>query len=175
MYAMYAMKSYFLVDANDTQIQQVLAKFPELKMADAKVVTEADDANILVIEFSDAALLETLQQEFGIQKKEYWNVPARVDFAITLPQAECNSFVLPVYGNFRDAGCWAEKWQTASWKETNKFYPVLISCHKTEDASWVEFRGHTEMPDEYWFENVRKICKHFTKSIPTFFHAEKIA
>lgn len=172
---MYALKSYFLVIAEAIQLQQILDKYPELKIADAKVVTEADEQSVHVLEVTDDAFVEKLQQEFASQQKDFWKVPEKVDFSVVLPQKDCNSFVLPVYGNFRDASCWAEKWQEASWKETSKFYPVLISCHKTEDASWVEFRGHTEMPDDVWFDNVRKICKHFTKSVPTFFLAEKIA
>ena len=171
---MYTLKSYFLLVAEAAQMQQMSEKYPELKIADAKVVTEADDQNVQVVEISDIALVEKLQQEFAAQQKDFWKVPEKVDFSVVLPQKDCNSFVLPVYGNFRDARRWAEKWQEASWEETKKFYPVIISCHKTEDASWVEFRGHTEMPDEYWFENVRKICKRFTKSTPTFFHAEKL-
>lgn len=171
---MYTLKSYFLVVADAAQIQQILAQYPELKQTDAKVVTETEDANTQVLEVSDINLVEKLMQEFASQAKDLWKVPEKLDFGITLPQKECNSFVLPVYGNFRDAGRWAEKWQEASWKETQKFYPVLISCHKSQEAAWVEFRGHTELPDENWFENVRKICKHFTKSVPTFFHAEKL-
>lgn len=171
---MYALKSYFLVNAEVMQVQQVLDKYPELKIADAKVVTEAEEQNVYVLEVTDDAFVEKLQQEFASQQKDFWKVPEKVDFSVVLPQKDCNSFVLPVYGNFRDAGRWAEKWQEASWKETQKFYPVVISCHKTPDASWVEFRGHTEMPDDVWFDNVRKICNHFTKSVPTFFLAEKI-
>lgn len=172
---MYTLKSYFLVIAEAAQLQQVLEKYPELKIADAKVVTGTDEQNVQVLELSDDAPIEKLLQEFAAQQKDFWKVPKAVDFSVILPQSECNSFVLPVYGNFRDASRWAEKWQEASWKETNKIYPVIISCHKTPDASWVEFRGHTEMPDDVWFKNVRKICKHFTKSNPTFFRAEKIA
>lgn len=172
---MYAMKSYFLVDANDTQIQQVLARYPELKKAEVKVVSEKELYNVQVLEVDDIALIDNLKQEFASQQQDFWKVPQQVDFAVTLPEKNCNSFVLPIYGNFQDAGCWAEKWQTASWKETRQFYSVLISCYKTSEASWVEFRGHSMNPDADWFNNIRKICKNFTKSVPTFFFAERMS
>ena len=171
---MYTLKSYLLVIAETAQIQPMLAKCPALKQVDAHVVTEAGKTNVHVIEVCDPALVANLQQEFSASQADFWKVPEQVDFSFVLPEKECNSFVLPVYGNFRDACAWAQKWQKASSKETQTSYPVLISCHKTPDASWVEFRGHTQTPDKSWFEDVRKICKHFTKSNPTFFHAEKL-
>ncbi len=171
---MYALKSYFLVVAEAMQVQQVLDKYPDLKKAEVKVVSEAEKHKFQVLELNDVAFLEVLKQEFSADPKDFWKVPTKVDFCITLPQKECNSFVLPVYGNFQDSSCWAEKWQMASFEETRKFTPVLISCYKTPEASWVEFRGHTEFPNDEWFDNIRNICKHFTKSVPTFFHAEKM-
>lgn len=175
---MYFLKSYFLVVAEDTLLQQVLAKYPNLNQAPIKVISDLMDKaeNLQIIEAkTDMCLpVEDLLQEFSSYQKECWKVPQMLDFAVIKPQKTCNSFVLPVYGNFQDAEYWAQKWQKISWREAQKVYPVLIICHKTPYTSWVEFRGHCEAPDATWFENIRKICRYFTKSAPTFFFAEKV-
>ena len=177
---MYALKSYFLVSSDAVEIvNEIVNKCSDLKKSDAMFVSKKPEQNMQVLELLapeiTADFLGSLKAEFAPHITEVWQDPSEIDFSHVLPRRKCNSFVLPVYGNFQDADCWCEKWKKVSLQVAQEIYPVLVSCHRTQHASWVEIRGHAEGSDDAWFDNVRQICQHFTKSVPTFYAADKLA
>lgn len=174
LFAMYTLKTYFFVIAE--AMQNLLHKYPSLQESNAVILNENGLQRLVALELphEDISSLENLCEEFSGKVCKMWRDPTEVDFSVALPEKNCNSFVLPVYGNFRDACAWAENWQKASRKETQQVHPVMIVCYRTPQASWVELRGHTENPHAGWFDDICKICKNFTKSRPTFYYAEKM-
>lgn len=171
---MYTLKPYFFAMTDVWNVKNILHKYPDLKLDEKAMILSDSAKNVAIVELKDSSDAKLLAKELVHCPKEFWQEPEQLDFAHVMPQCVCNSFVLVAYGHYDDLKNLAEKWKTYSAKYAQKLYPVLISFQKNEKAAWVEFRGHSDLPDEKWFDDIRKISKVFTKSSPTFYRAEKI-
>ncbi len=169
------LKNFFQVLAEREIVSSVLNEFPEIKVLDEVKMPE----NVRAIELPDEETEKCARRLAEAFERhncswEAWLEPETIDFANLIPLKECNSFVLVAYGNFTDTEHNAKKWSSVSKVKTGAFCPVIVSCYKDGDVSWVEFRGHNENPTPQWFEDIRKISKEFTKSNPYFYRAEKL-
>ncbi len=172
---MYTLKPYFFALVSEPELQFTLARYPDVKKVNGCVVTEKNkQISLLELGTHPVTTAKALAQEFLAKRVEFWEEPENLDFSFAAPHTECNSFVMVVYGHYDEVSAMAEKWKKASMDVAKKVYPVIVSCMAENNNTWVEFRGHTELPEEDWYEDIRKISKVFTKSTPTFYRASKI-